>query len=146
LWQAFRDVKFGNFKHSKFVCNYSDFIRSSKMAAAAGRRRTTATASPTSLDHPAGGPRETKWQSPVGVRRQQQASKHRLKRHDRHLTIVSHYAGYFDVATGVRRRGGWGWTGIDGRASRLRLLLIGFEYRQTNMKYLGKIANVIVTQ
>jgi len=30
------------------------------------RRRwhTTATASPTSLDHPAGGPRQTRWQSP----------------------------------------------------------------------------------
>jgi len=29
-----RDVKFGFFKHLKFVCNYSNFIRSSKMSAA----------------------------------------------------------------------------------------------------------------
>jgi len=25
-------------------------------------------------------------------------------------------------------------------------LLVGFEYRQTNVKYLGKIANIIVTR
>jgi len=64
---------------------YSKF--SSKMAAAAGRRRTTAAVSPTSLDHPASGPRQTKRQSPTGVsppphrnRRQKQASSNRLKR------------------------------------------------------------------
>jgi len=37
-----------------------------------------------------------------------------------------------------------GWTGLDARVSWLRLLLVGFEYRQTNVKYLGKISNVIV--
>jgi len=82
-----RDVKFVFFQHLKFVGKYSNFIRSSKMAATAGRRRTTAAASPTSLDHPAGGPRQTKRQSPTGVsppphpkRRQQQASNNWLKR------------------------------------------------------------------
>ena len=30
------------------------------------------------------------------------------KDHNRRLTTVSRYAGYFDVAAGVRRRGGWG--------------------------------------
>jgi len=40
------------------------------------------------------------------------------------LQIVSRYEGYFDVSE--RRCGGWGghWTGLDGRASRLRLLAI----------------------
>jgi len=55
------------FKHLKFVCKYSNFIQSSKMTAVAGRPRTTAAASPTSLDHPAGGPRQTTRQSPTGV-------------------------------------------------------------------------------
>jgi len=39
-----------------------------------------------------------------------------------------------------------GWTGLHGHASLPRMLLIGFEYRQTNVKYLGKIAIVIVTR
>jgi len=60
------------------------------MATAARRQRTMAAASPTSLDHPAGGPRQTKLQSPTGVsppeptplhnRRQQQASNNQLIR------------------------------------------------------------------
>jgi len=32
------------------------------------------------------------------------------------------------------------------RTSGLRELLVGLEYRQTNVKYLGKIDNVIVTR
>jgi len=65
---------------------------------------------------------------------------------DRCLTIISRHAGYFDVATGLETPRWVGWTGIGGCASRLTLLLIGFEYCQTNVKYryLGKIANVIV--
>jgi len=67
------------------------------------------------------------------------------KDQDRRLATVSPYAGYFGVAA-EREAPRWvGWTGLDGRASRLRLLLIGLEYHQTNVKYLGKIANVIVT-
>jgi len=48
--------------------------------------------------------------------------------------MVLPYAGYFDVAAG--REAPWwvGWIGLDGRASWLRLLLVGFEYRQTNVK------------
>ena len=50
------------------------------------------------------------------------------KDHDCCLTIVSRYAGYFDVAAG--REAPWwvGWTGLDGHALWLRLLLIRFEY------------------
>jgi len=57
------------------------------MAVMTGRWHTTATASPTSPDHPAGGPCQTTWQSPMGVsplphhnQRQQQACNNRLKR------------------------------------------------------------------
>jgi len=67
------------------------------------------------------------------------------KDHDRRLTIVLPYAVYFDVTTGREAPQWVGWTGLDGRASWLRLLLVGFEYRQTNVKYLGKIDIVIVT-
>ena len=43
------------------------------------------------------------------------------KDHDRRLTIVSRYVGYFDEAA-MREAPRWvGWTGVDGRASRLRL-------------------------
>jgi len=68
------------------------------------------------------------------------------KDHDRRLTIVSPYARYFDVAAGHEAPQWMGWTSLDGCASQLRLLLVGFEYRQTNMKYLGKIDSVIVTR
>jgi len=47
----------------------------------------------------------------------------------------AHHVGYFDVD--VRREAPWwvGWgTGLDRRASRLKLLLIGFEYQQTKCK------------
>ena len=37
------------------------------------------------------------------------------------------YAEYFDVAAGQEAPRWVGWTGLDGRASRLRLLLTGFE-------------------
>ena len=41
------------------------------------------------------------------------------------------YAGHFDVAAGREARRSVMWTGLDGRASWLRLSLIGFEYDQT---------------
>jgi len=69
------------------------------MMAAAGRRRTMAAASPTSLDHPAGGPRQTKWQSPIGVSPPPTTTNASSKRpptdskdHDHRLTIVLPYA------------------------------------------------------
>jgi len=114
-----------------------------------------AAASPTSLDHPAGGPCQTKQQSPTGVspppdhnQRQQQASNNGLKRprHDHRLTIVSRYAGYFDEAAGCEAPWWVGWTGVDGRASRLRLANRFWVHYQTNVKYLRKNANVIVTR
>jgi len=37
------------------------------------------------------------------------------------------YAEYFDVAAGQEAPRWVGWTGLDGRASPLRLLLTGFE-------------------
>ena len=112
------------------------------MTAVAGRPRTMAAASPTSLDHPAGGPRQTTRQSPTGVSPPTITTDDSSKRpttdskdHDCRLTMmVLPYAGYFDVAAG--REAPWwvGWIGLDGRASWLRLLLVGFEYRQTNVK------------
>jgi len=55
--------------------------------------------------------------------------------------IVSRFAGkhlaetrlaeYFDVAAGREAPRWVGWTCLDGRASWMRLLLIGFEYQQT---------------
>ena len=107
---------------------------SSKMAAAAGRRRTMAAASPTSLDHPASGPRQTKWQSPMGVSPPPITTDARSKRpatdskdHDhRRITTVSRYAGYFDVSAGQEVPRWVGWTGLYGRASPPRLLLISF--------------------
>ena len=68
------------------------------------------------------------------------------KDHDNRLTIVSRYAAHFDVAAGRETPQWVGWTGLDGRVSPPKLLLNGFEYRQTNVKYLGKIAIVIVTR
>jgi len=66
------------------------------------------------------------------------------KDHDHRLTTVSPYVQYLDVAA-WREAPRWvGWTSLDGHVPRLRLFLIGFEYR--NVKYLGKIANVIVTR
>ena len=116
-----------------------------------------AAASPASLGHPAGGPCQTKWQSSMGVSLPPQFPPQPTpaasiqqptdsKDHDHCLTIVSRYAGYFDVATEHEVPRWVGWTGIDGFTSWLRLLLIGFEYHQTNVKYLEKIANVIVMQ
>jgi len=121
-------------------------------AVAAGRRRTTAAASPASLDHPAGGPRQTKRQSPTGVsppphhnRRQQQASNNPLKRPRPSLNDCITLCGILWCGRRCEATQWVGWTGLDWRASRLWLLLVGFEYRQTNVKHLGKIANVIVT-
>jgi len=116
-----------------------------------------AAASPASLGHPAGGPCQTKWQSSMGVSLPPQFPPQLMpaasiqqptdsKDHDHHLTIVSRYAGYFDVATEHEVPRWVGWTGIDGRALQPRLLLIRFEYHQTNVKYLGKIVNVIFMQ
>jgi len=65
------------------------------------------------------------------------------KDHDHRLTIVLPYAGYFGAAAGHEAPQWVGWRGLDGRASQLKLLLVGFEYRQTNVKYLGKITNVL---
>ena len=39
------------------------------------------------------------------------------KDHDRRLTTVSRYAGYFDVAAGREAPRRVGWTGLDGRHS-----------------------------
>jgi len=60
---------------------------------------------------------------------------------DHRVTIVSLYAGYFDVAVG---REAPRWVGGPRRASRPRLLLMSAS--KLNAKYLGKIAHVIVTQ
>ena len=91
------------------------------MAAAAGRRRTTAAVSPTSLDDPASGPRQTKRQSPTGVSPPPITTEASSKRpttdskdHDRRLTIISRYAGYFEVAPGHEAPRWVGWTGLDG--------------------------------
>jgi len=45
--------------------------------------------------------------------------------------VETRYAGYFDVAAGWEVPRWVGWTGLDGHASQLRLLLIGFECQQT---------------
>ena len=152
-----RDVKFVFFKYSKFVCKYSNFIRSSKMAAAARRRCTTAAACPTSLDQSpsrwstpdqaaiTNGSQPTSAPQPMPAASLQQPTDSKDYDH-RRVTIVSRYVGYFDVAAGRETPRWVGWTGLDGRMSLPRLLLIGFEYRQTNVKYVWKIAIVIVTR
>ena len=47
---------------------------------------------------------------------------------------ITFCGGYFDVAAGREAPRWVGWTGLDGRASRLRLLLTGFECQQTKRK------------
>jgi len=78
-----------------------------------------AAASPTSLDHPAGGPCQTKRQSPTGVSPPPTTTNASSKRpttdskdHDHRLTIVLPYAGYFDVAAGHEAPRWVGWTGL----------------------------------
>jgi len=80
------------------------------------------------ISHPAGGPRQTKRQSPTGVsppphhnQHQQQASNNWLKRPRPSPNDCITLCGI--LWCGRRCEALWwmGWTGLDGRASRLRL-------------------------
>jgi len=46
----------------------------------------------------------------------------------------THHVGYFNLAMGQEAPWWVGWTGLDGCTSRLKLLLVGFEYQQTKWK------------
>jgi len=144
------DLKFGFFKHSEFVFNYLHFIRKFKKWPL--RPGDDAQRPPPLLHHlitnqvvharPSGNhQRESAQLSPPPITTDASSKRPTTdsKDHDRRVTIVSCYAGDTLMWPLGKRVG---WTSLDGRAS----WLIGFEYRQTNMKCLGKIANVIVTR